>query len=1219
MQRLPSTTDLQLLWRTLTASYASNPYEARQEYMTRVILVFMVTSLSIFTLPILAGWLLGLFALEDFFIMLLLTSSAVASLWWAQRGHWRWSSYYPPLLCFLLAVYLNSLGGLATTGILFYALSILLTGMLHSVRSQWYLIGLCLVVYLVVGWLHGDRALDYLTSAGLTVSGGFVALALLQWFFTSQLKAALAEARTNAAELQAYRDRLEALVQERTAALRATNQELEREIAERQRAEVALQRAHDELETRVQERTSELSTMLETARAVASALDLQQLLDTIAELMAQAVIASCCKIFRVDAPSASLVPWTRWPLAETPQPDFSWDEDESEILSSVLQSGRPCIVQSADPQMDPAEVDWLREIGVPGALVLPLSTRDQVIGLIVLHKDTAGPPFDASDIRLCQALADQTAVAVERRRVETALRESEAKYRQLVQHAPAGIYEINLVNPRFLSVNDVMCEYTGYSREEFLALNPLDILTKESKQQFYRRISQLQSGQPVTASTEYTIQGKNERVFNVLLNTSFVYQDGRPAKATVIAHDITDRTRAEQALRESESRYRALFETSPESITVIDLQGIILDCNPATEKLSGLSRQELVGRSFTDIGVLEDQDIQKSLEILSSLPRDGISALEFQIRGPDNERCWLEIFPSLLEKEGQVYAVQIISRDMTAHVRAAQQLKERQRYLEQVLAAAPDAIVTTDPHHRVVEWNLGAEKLFGYTLERVIGRNLDDFITNQEVWEEATSFTRRAQAGQEVGPVVTVRYRQDGTPVNVILAGSPILVEDELIGMVAVYTDITERVQAEKEIQRRNRELALLNQVITATTSTLDLEQILQIACRELARVFDLSQVAAALVDEDQKEITVIAEHIPADFPGAVGMSIPVLGNVAAEQILAHKAPLIVDDVRGDPRLKPVHNLLSERQIVTLMALPVFNRDMVTGLIGMATDRHRAFDQEEVALAQNVAAAVSQALETARLYQALQNRTDELARALAQQRELERLKHQFIQNVSHELRTPLAIARGYAELLEDGTLGLLQPEQQEPVAIIARRMRMLTDLMDDVNAILEAEIQEFERKAIDLSNLVYATLADFQVVAKEREIRLSSQVVSDSLTMRGDPTQIRRVLDNLIGNALKFTPAGGRITVRLQHSEDMALVEVADTGVGIPPDQLDRVFERFYQVDGSMSRRYGGTGLGLALVKEIVEAHGGGVALESKLDVGSNFFVRLPLADESAG
>jgi PAS domain S-box-containing protein len=1212
--------NLQLLWRTLTASYASNPYEARQEYMTRVILVFMVTSLSIFTLPILAGWLLGLFALEDFFIMLLLTSSAVASLWWAQRGHWRWSSYYPPLLCFLLAVYLNSLGGLATTGILFYALSILLTGMLHSVRSQWYLIGLSLAVYLVVGWLHGDRALDYLTSAGLTVSGGFVALALVQWFFTSQLKGALGEARTNAAELQTYRGRLEALVQERTAALRTTNQELEREIAERQRAEVALKGAHDELETRVQERTAELSTMLEAARAVASALDLEQVLDTIAELIAQPVTASCCTIFRVDAPSASLIPWTRWPLAQTPQPDssksgFSWAEDEPEILSSVLQSGRPCVVQSADPRMDPAEVDWLRETGVPSTLVLPLSTGDQVIGLIVLHKDTAGPPFDASDIRLCQALADQTAVAVERRRVEMALRESEAKYRQLVKHAPAGIYEIDLVKPRFLSVNDVMCEYTGYSREEFLALNPLDILTEESKQQFYQRISQLQSGQPVTTSTEYTIRGKNERVFNVLLNTRFVYQDGIPVKAAVIAHDITDRTRAEQALRESEARYRALFEVSPESITVIDLQGVILDCNPATENLSGLSREELVGRSFTELGVLEDQDIQKSLEILSSLPRGDTRSLEFKVRGPDNERRWLEIFPSLLEKEGQVYAVQIISRDVTAHVRAAQQLKERQRYLEQVLAAAPDAIVTTDPHHCVVEWNLGAEKLFGYTLESAIGRNLDDLITNRKVWEEATSFTRRAQAGQMVGPVVTVRYRQDGTPVNVMLAGSPILVEDELIGMVAVYTDITERVRAENEIQRRNRELALLNRVITATTSTLDLEQILQIACRELARVFDLSQVAAALVDEDQKEITVIAEHIPADFPGAVGMSIPVLGNAAAEQIMEHKAPLIVDDVRGDPRLNSVRHLLSERKIVTLMALPLFDRDAVTGLIGMATDRHRAFDQEEVALAQNVAAAVSQALETARLYQALQNRTDELARALAQQRELERLKHQFIQNVSHELRTPLAIARGYAELLEDGTLGLLQPEQQEPIAIIARRMRMLTDLMDDVNAILEAEIQEFERKSIDLSDLVYATLADFQVVAKEREVHLSSQVVSDALTMRGDPTQIRRVLDNLIGNALKFTPAGGRITVRLQRSEDMALVEVADTGVGIPPDQLDRVFERFYQVDGSMSRRYGGTGLGLALVKEIVEAHGGRVALESKLDVGSNFFVRLPLAD----
>jgi signal transduction histidine kinase len=148
---------------------------------------------------------------------------------------------------------------------------------------------------------------------------------------------------------------------------------------------------------------------------------------------------------------------------------------------------------------------------------------------------------------------------------------------------------------------------------------------------------------------------------------------------------------------------------------------------------------------------------------------------------------------------------------------------------------------------------------------------------------------------------------------------------------------------------------------------------------------------------------------------------------------------------------------------------------------------------------------------------------------------------------------------------------------------------------------------------LDLANLMRKLLADFQVAAEQAGLSLTAQIADDLPPVSGDAQHLLRVMDNLLGNALKFTPVGGQISVRLWRDGPQAVLEVADTGIGIPPDQLERVFERFYQVDGSTTRRYGGTGLGLALVKEIVEAHGGQVSVSSQVGQGSTFTVRLPL------
>jgi signal transduction histidine kinase len=295
------------------------------------------------------------------------------------------------------------------------------------------------------------------------------------------------------------------------------------------------------------------------------------------------------------------------------------------------------------------------------------------------------------------------------------------------------------------------------------------------------------------------------------------------------------------------------------------------------------------------------------------------------------------------------------------------------------------------------------------------------------------------------------------------------------------------------------------------------------------------------------------------------------------------------------------------------VGVPICARGKAVGFINVSSSTPGYYTQEHAERLRAFADQAAIALENARLFAAEQQRAAELARALDQQRELDRLQREFIQNVSHELRTPLALIRGHAEVLDSGWLGALTPEQKDSLGVIVRRAQMLGKLIEDIVAILAAERREYKRETVDLAVLVRTTVADFEPNAVKSDLRLLAQVAPNVPSVSGDPLALRRVLDNLLGNAFKFTSPGGQVAVRLRQEDGAIVLQVADTGVGIPPDKLGRVFERFYQVDGSSTRQYGGVGLGLALVKEIVEAHGGQITVTSQVGAGTTFTLSFPI------
>ena len=231
-------------------------------------------------------------------------------------------------------------------------------------------------------------------------------------------------------------------------------------------------------------------------------------------------------------------------------------------------------------------------------------------------------------------------------------------------------------------------------------------------------------------------------------------------------------------------------------------------------------------------------------------------------------------------------------------------------------------------------------------------------------------------------------------------------------------------------------------------------------------------------------------------------------------------------------------------------------------------------------------------------------------------RRLERMRSDFVANVSHELRTPLAAIAGAAETLADGALS--DPEAGPRfVATIARHADRLTALVDDLLTLsrLESTPESIERVPVDFAHVVRQ--ACDAVAARARDAGLSLDVDAEGpVRVLGDPEALRRLVDNLVVNAVTYTPAGGAVRVGLAADEGRAVLTVADTGIGIGPEHLARIFERFYRVDKARSRGKGGTGLGLSIVKHAVNLHGGEIAVESRPGAGSTFTVSIPLADD---
>ena len=510
---------------------------------------------------------------------------------------------------------------------------------------------------------------------------------------------------------------------------------------------------------------------------------------------------------------------------------------------------------------------------------------------------------------------------------------------------------------------------------------------------------------------------------------------------------LAERTRE---LSASEKRFRDIVESTSDWIWEVNAAGRYTYCSESVTNVLGYTPEQVLGKTPFEF-MLPDEAARVG-EVFAQIAADRQPIVDLEKRDLAQDGREVVVLTNgvpILDGEGNLLGYRGVDKDITERVQAESRLQERRMYLEAVLRAAPDAIVTMDAQHRIVEWNPGAESLFGYSQQEVTGQNVDDLIVNPDTFEEAVGLSRITAGGDDVPPTEVVRYHKNGSPVDAIVAVSPILAGGELLGAVAVYTDISERKRAEEEIKQRGAELEALQEISLAINAQLELDELLRNVVERGCRLLNVEAGGVYLVDETRSDLAFVVSYGFAKDRTGVRLG---PGEGIAGKVLQSGELLVVDDYRHWEG----RSLDWETESLTaVLGVPLKRGDQVAGVLNFAeTTQARSFDEHDVWLATLFANQAAIAIENARLYEEVQQELAEREQAEKETRRLKEFNESIVQNMSEGIvvqdaegcfsfvNPAAATMLGYAP---DELLGqhwtIIVPPSQQPIVQAADERR----------------------------------------------------------------------------------------------------------------------------------------------------------------------------------
>lgn len=405
-------------------------------------------------------------------------------------------------------------------------------------------------------------------------------------------------------------------------------------------------------------------------------------------------------------------------------------------------------------------------------------------------------------------------------------------------------------------------------------------------------------------------------------------------------------------------------------------------------------------------------------------------------------------------------------------------------------------------------------------------------------------------------------------------------------------------------LEHRVSILTRLAEISTVVNSTMRLKSLLEHIMSAAAEMTN-AEAASVLLWEKKSNTLRFAATTSGVSNSLLGMAVPLDGSIAGT-VMKERRVVVVNDVRTEPRHYDKIDEDIRFQTRSVLGVPMTSKDRVIGVIEAVNRRKLPWTEDDVHYLSILAAQAAVAIEGAQLVTRLETANQELEK-------VDQLKNDFIAIASHELRTPLGVILGYASFLQESR----DPQVTEHASKVVGSALQLRRIIEDLTNLryLQQNESELQRETVTLDTLIEEILPDVRAVADAKHQRLTLRI-TPGIRLHVDPIRLNMALTNILMNAVRFTPEGGEIEVRGDFApKRQALLMVRDNGIGIAPEDIGRIFDKFYQVEDHMTRHHGGLGIGLSLAKALIEAHGGRISAESAgLNKGSTFTIMLPMA-----
>lgn len=635
------------------------------------------------------------------------------------------------------------------------------------------------------------------------------------------------------------------------------------------------------------------------------------------------------------------------------------------------------------------------------------------------------------------------------------------------------------------------------------------------------------------------------------------------------------RRRAEEALRKQSEWLRITLASIGDAVISTDVNGKVTFMNGVAQRLTGWPEAEALGRPLADVFRIINERTRQPVEnpALRALREGAVVGLAnhtLLVARDGSERPIDDSAAPIRDQGGSAIGAVLVFRDVSERKRA----EEARARLAAIVESSDDAIISKALDSTILSWNAGAERIFGYSAQEAIGQSIV-LIIPPERRDEEIAILERLRRGERIEHFETVRVAKDGRRLNLSITVSPVRDTDgHIIGASKIGRDITERRRAEDALRQSNERARLALDIARMGTWTWEPDSgklTVDDRCREVsglssAQLLFLKDLMHLVHAEDAPRVN--AALYAALHPQGTGL---------------YAAEYRVMSPQGETRW-----LAARGQAI---------------FEGQGAARHAA----------TMVGVVQDITKHKQLEADLRVRAELLSQA-------DRRKDEFIALLAHELRNPLAPLRNGLQVMR------LSGEDQAAVAqarnMMERQLGHMVRLIDDLLDIsrISQNKMELRRSRVALSDVISSGVETARPLIEAANHRLILALPPEPIYLDADLTRLAQVFSNLLTNSAKYTDAGGRISLLAERRGAHVQVAVSDTGIGIPAEALPRIFDMFSQVDRSIERSTGGLGIGLALVKALVEMHGGSVSAASAgLGKGSTFTVKLPLlSDDTA-